>query len=93
MNCRGLIGGLIYLSQKMRPDIAYSVGMLTRQISYAKQSDWNAAQRVQVLEGTADFGLFYSSSENPELVCFADTDFAGSEDHKSTNGMAINFGD
>ena len=57
---RSLIGSLRYLSIT-RPDIVYSVGLLSKYMEKPKESHWLAAKRIlRYIKGTMDFGLLYS---------------------------------
>jgi hypothetical protein len=43
---RELIGGLLFLSTRTRPDIAVAVGIVARPVSDPRQMDWIAAKRI-----------------------------------------------
>lgn len=55
-----IIGSLMYLMSCTRPDIAYSISMLSRFTSNPGEDHWKAIIRVlRYLRGTRDFGLHY----------------------------------
>ncbi|UYV85026.1 hypothetical protein LAZ67_X004329 [Cordylochernes scorpioides] len=69
---RELIGGLSYLSQRTRPDIAYAVGILSRYCDNYTRKHWEAGKRVlRYLKSTKDFGISYRSTGKP-LIAFSD---------------------
>ena len=82
---RSMIGCLLYLIAS-RPDIAFSVGVCSKFQSNPKVSHLNAVNRIiKYVDGTCDYGLFYSKESNLFLVCFSDSDWVGnSDDRKST---------
>ena len=53
-----IIGSLIYLSNRTRPDIAFTIFRLSRYISNPSTIHWNALERVfRYLKGTIDSSL------------------------------------
>lgn len=90
---RSLIGGLNYLTHT-RPDIMYSVSVLSRYMHSPTMQHLGAAKRVlRYIAGTSEFGLWYSSTASYNLVGFSDSDWASSvDDRKSTSGYAFNLG-
>lgn len=88
---RELIGSLLYLAIGTRPDIAYSIGVLSRYVAFYDTEHWEAALHVlRYLRGTANHGLTYkkrsgtakelsvedANSPIKELYGFVDADFA-----------------
>lgn len=90
------LGSLMYCAMGTRPDIAYSISVLSKYSSNPRQAHWEAMKRVfRYLKGTSSHGLFYSKISDPQLMCYADADWAGDQDsRKSMNGMVslINTG-
>jgi hypothetical protein len=72
-----LIGGLLYLSDNIRYDIVYAVGVLSRAMATPSLADWVAAKGVlRYLKGTEEDGIvFGGASRGSEAYC--DVDFAG----------------
>jgi len=55
-----LIGSLIYISNRIRPDISYSASRLSRYISNPSTEYWNALERLfRYLRGTIGYYLIY----------------------------------
>ena len=83
---RSLIRSLRYLTHT-RPDLLYSVGILSRYTEKPSPEHLNAVKRViRHVKGTADYGLCYKKGEsNFELIGYCDSNFAGDVgDRKST---------
>jgi len=86
---RELIGGLLYLSQRTRPDIAFSV--TKAQFCCDNNEDhWNATKRVlRYLNETKHLKIVYRPSKQ-KLMAFSDADWATSTmDRKSNSGYLI----
>ncbi|GLU17723.1 hypothetical protein SLE2022_340790 [Rubroshorea leprosula] len=90
---RSMIGSLLYLSAT-RPDIMYSVSVLSRFMQSPSEIHLKGAKRVlRYVKGTIDFGVMYSRSDEIKLLGFTDSDWAGSEDDmKSTSGCCFSIG-
>jgi hypothetical protein len=85
-----LIGCLLYLTGCSRPDLAQSVGLLSRFMSAPTDMHFSAAKQVlRYLAGTSQLGLKFSGGEN-YLVGYCDADYAGDVDkRKSTSGFVF----
>ena len=60
---RSLIGSLRYLTHT-RPDLLYSVGILSKYMEKPSQEHLNAVKRViRYVKGTADYGLLYKNGK------------------------------
>ena len=91
---RSLIGSLRYLLHT-RPDMTYSVIILSRYMVNPTSDHWIAAKRVlRYLKGTIDFGLVYVKGvKNLNVIGYSDSDFTGDvEDRKSTSGQVFFLG-
>ena len=91
---QSLVGSLRYLTCT-RPDIAYSVGIVSRYMEDPKQSHWKAIKRIlRYIQGTKSLGLFYSSTSDYNLVGYSDSDWCGDvDDRKSTSGYLFFMGE
>ncbi|XP_022151647.1 uncharacterized protein LOC111019555 [Momordica charantia] len=90
---RSLVGCLMYLTST-KPDIMYTVSVLSRFLHCASKNHMVAGKRVlRYLKGTLSFGIKYNKVENFELQGYSDSDWAGSlDDMKSTSGYCFTFG-
>ena len=90
---RSLIGGLAYLAICTRPDIAFAVSTLSRQLHAPAKRHLILAKRVvRYIAGTADKKIFYprSTGASEPLMAYADADWAGCHDtRRSTTGILI----
>ena len=93
-----IVGSLLYLAVKTRPDISYAVGVLTRFMSCPRLPHLQAAKRVlRYISKDPGAGLFFAGrmfkeKRTPSLRCklFSDADFAGDPVmRKSTSGMVL----
>lgn len=89
-----LVGGLMYLTHR-RPNISHSVGIISRFMQTPTKQYMSAARRILMYAiGTMSYGLWYKSVENPSLIGYSDSDWAGRlEDRKSTSGQVFFYGD
>lgn len=88
---KSLVGGLRYLVHT-RPDIAFSVGIVSRYMEQPTTQHLNAVKRIlRYVKGTQNYGLIYSKKGgNNILTGYSDSDLAGGlDDRKSTGGMAF----
>ena len=90
---RSTIGSLLYLTTS-RSDIAFSVGVCARYQATLKESRLTAVKRIiRYINGTTDYGLWYSKDSNACLVGYSNADWAGSvDDRKSTSGGSFYLG-
>jgi len=88
-----LVGSLNYLTTT-RPDIAYSISILSQFMAKPCESHWKEAKKVlRYLKGTLYFGILYTNESDVELAGFFDSDWAGNpNDRRSTSGYAFNLG-
>lgn len=88
---KSVVGGLRYLVLT-RPDIAYSVGIISRFMERPTEIHMAAAKRIiRYVNGTLDYGLIYSKGDGNYLLSgYSDSDLAGNvDDRRSTGGMAF----
>lgn len=89
---REAIGSLMFMAIVSRPDIAYSVNLLSKYLNNFDVNHWNAVKRVLAyLSGSRDVGLMYrqTGDESP-VVGYSDADFASDVDtRRSTTGYVF----
>ena len=88
-----VIGSLLYLALRTRPDILASVLILARFQKSPTAYCHRAAKRIlRYLKGTLDLGIMYTCG-HLEMKSFVDADFAGDTiDRKSMSGYVIKIG-
>ncbi|KAI5674225.1 hypothetical protein M9H77_14589 [Catharanthus roseus] len=75
------IGSVMYSMISTRPDIAFSISLLSRFMSNPGRDHWAALKwLLRYLNGTLDWGLHYHNWSDFELIRFVDSDFAGDKD-------------
>ncbi|XP_065628616.1 secreted RxLR effector protein 161-like [Quercus suber] len=84
---RSMIGSLLYLTAS-RSDIAFSVGICARFQVAPKESHLTAVKRIICyINGTSEYGIWYSRDSNECLAKYSDADWAGCiDDRKSISG-------
>ena len=71
---KSLVGGLIYLTHT-RPDISYSIGVISRFMQHPSRDHFGAAKRVmRYIAGTIEYGIWYSKVSDFKLCGFTDSD-------------------
>ena len=85
------IGSLMWPAVHTRPDISYSVGVLSRYCANPGPIHCNLVIQIfRYLAGTLDFGITFRSDSTDELVGYTDSDWAGLKDgRRSTGGYAF----
>jgi hypothetical protein len=85
-----LVGSLLYLTTNKQPDLAFTMGVLSRFVSAPRESHWGAAKRVlRYLPGTVNLGIRYDAQKQGGPYVYSDADYAGDVDErKSISGMA-----
>jgi hypothetical protein len=82
-----IIGSLMYLTST-RPDLVYSVSLISRYMARPTDLHLQAAKRIlRYLKGTFDYGIMYKKRSSNDLIAYTDSDYAGDlNDRKSTSG-------
>jgi hypothetical protein len=94
---RKIIGSLRYLCNT-RPDLAYSVGIVSRFMEKPKSSHLMAVKRILgYVRGTIDYGIMFTGAERGKeckLMGYTDSNWCGDvEDRKSTAGYMFYYGE
>ncbi|XP_062528652.1 copia protein isoform X2 [Bombyx mori] len=87
---REMVGSLLYLSNKTRPDISFHVGYCSRHQNSPNLNDLNNVKNIlRFIKSSKEKGIHYSKGDNI-LRGFCDSDFAGDPDtRRSTSGFVI----
>lgn len=87
------IGSLMYLATCTRPDLAQSVGYLSRFQSEPHELHWNGIKRVlRYLKSTLSLGITYGIAANSPIIGYCDSDWAGcTNTRRSTSGYIFTF--
>lgn len=80
-----------YCSSVSRPDITYSVSVLSRYNQKPLDKHWNAAKRIlRYLKGTIEVGIVFHKEGDVKIDCFSDADWAGNTvNRRSTSAVLI----
>ena len=72
----------------------YATILLSRFMQSPSQIHFGAGKRIfRYLQGTKEFGIWYTTETNSELLGYTDSDWAGSaDDMNSTSGYAFSLG-
>ena len=82
---QSLVGSLLYLSNRTRPDISLAISRVARQTSSPTEQNLTEVKRIlRYLDETTDYGILYTK-ESQSCVGYSDADWAGDvTDRKST---------
>ena len=88
---QSMVGSLIYIMTCTRPDICFSVTMLSQYLKNPTQAHLNCAKHVlRYLKATKDMCLEYSkSNSNLRIMGYSDSDWANGQDRKSISGFCF----
>jgi hypothetical protein len=90
---RAVVGSLIYMTNT-RPDICHVVSIVSRYMDSPELAHFQAAKQIlRYLKGTINYGLLFSSEEDPHLHTFADANWGRDLDtRRSTSGILHKIG-
>lgn len=81
------VGSLMYCALRTRPDIAYTLSLLSKYTSAPRNDHWEGVKRVlRYLSATKNYGLLYKRCNDCSIVCYTDADWAA--DHKTRRSIS-----
>ena len=89
---RKVIGSLIYLMTCTRPDISYSVSILSRYMQEPRELHWRFLKRLmKYVNTTRDLSLTFQKGKETKikLIGFTDSDYATSLDDRKSNSAYV----
>jgi len=89
---RQLVGKLLYLAVLTRPDISFSVSLVSKFLESHSESHWKYCKRIlRYIKGTNNFGIYYRKTEKQNiLIGYSDSSWGSDEeDRRSTIGFAF----
>ncbi|GJT47683.1 ribonuclease H-like domain, reverse transcriptase, RNA-dependent DNA polymerase [Tanacetum coccineum] len=91
---RSLIGCLRYLLHT-RPDLSYSVGLLSRFMQEPREQHMKAIRQVlRYVKGTKDYGITYKHNEGNKIHGFSDSSYGvNTQEGKGTTGIIFYYGE
>ncbi|PWA75384.1 ribonuclease H-like domain, Reverse transcriptase, RNA-dependent DNA polymerase [Artemisia annua] len=91
---RSLIGSLRYLLHT-RPDLSYSVGLLSRFMQEPKDHHLKAVKQViRYIKGTKEHGIIYKKEGGCKITGYSDSSYGINTDQgKGTTGVVFYFGE
>ena len=100
---RSLVGSLLYLAKQTRPDIMFTVNILSRHMNAPTNPYWMCGKRLlRYLQGSTSLKLTHTKEASYNLVAESDADWSGDVNaRKSTmsyyfklngRGAALNWG-
>ena len=93
---RSIVGSLLYLAVKTRPDIAVAASMLAQHVENPSMLQHNGAKRVlRYLKGTENAALRICPHNSNQLSAHVDSSWGGEPGfgRKSRSGVIIKYGD
>ncbi|GKA66765.1 ribonuclease H-like domain, reverse transcriptase, RNA-dependent DNA polymerase [Tanacetum coccineum] len=90
---RSLIGCLRYLLHT-RPDLSYSVGLLSRFMQEPREQHMKAIKQVlRYVKGTKDYGITYMHNEGNKIHGYSDSSYGvNTQEGKGTTGIIFYYG-
>ncbi|GJT30402.1 ribonuclease H-like domain, reverse transcriptase, RNA-dependent DNA polymerase [Tanacetum coccineum] len=91
---RSLIGCLRYLLHT-RPDLSYSVGLLSRFMQEPREQHMKAIRQVlRYVKGTKDYGITYKHNGGDKIHGFSDSSYGvNTQEGKGTTGIIFYYGE
>ena len=91
---RSLVGSLLYIAKQTRPDIIWTVNVLSRFMEQPSNSHWLAGKRVlRYLQATKSLKMFYPHDNEFNIIGESDAYWSGDhDDRRSTTGYFFKLG-
>ncbi|GKB80073.1 ribonuclease H-like domain, reverse transcriptase, RNA-dependent DNA polymerase [Tanacetum coccineum] len=91
---RSLIGCLRYLLHT-RPDLSYSIGLLSRFMQEPREQHMKAIRQVlRYVKGTKDYGITYTHNEDNKIHGYSDSSYGvNTQEGKGTTGIIFYYGE
>ena len=90
---RSIVGSLIHLVSCTRPDLSYCTMFLSQFMQNPNSTHLKIAMNVlRYLKGTVNYALKYIVSDDEELRCYTDSDWANLKDRRSVSGQCCKIG-
>nr|GEW78634.1 ribonuclease H-like domain, reverse transcriptase, RNA-dependent DNA polymerase [Tanacetum cinerariifolium] len=91
---RSLIGCLTYLLHT-RPDLSYSVGLLSRFMQEPNEQHMKAIRQIlRYVKGTKDYGITYKHNGGNKIQGFSDSSYGvNTQEGKGTTGIIFYYGE
>ena len=88
---KSLVGSLLYLAKKTRPDIVFTVNILSRHMNALQNQHWMCGKTLlRYLQGSKGLKLTYTKEGSYDLLGESDADWSGDvNDRKSTTGYSF----
>ena len=85
---RSLVGSLLYLAKQTRPDIMFTINILSRHMNAPTNQHWMCGKRLlRYLQGSKGLKRTYTKEASYDLVGESNADWSGDvNDRKSTTG-------
>jgi hypothetical protein len=84
-----MIGKLVFLTHT-RYDISYAINLVSRYMAHPQEAHLKAVKCIlRYIEGTLDFGLFYSQSPDITFCGYSDADWGGDLDQRRSTGAFV----
>ncbi|XP_048437163.1 secreted RxLR effector protein 161-like [Pyrus x bretschneideri] len=84
-----MVGSLMYLTAT-RPDLMYTVSLISRYMEYPAETHVMAAKRIlRYIKGTVEFGVFYKKGGDEGLIGYTDSDYAGDQDDRKSTSCYV----
>jgi hypothetical protein len=91
---RSAVGSLMYAMVCTRPDLSFSVSLVSRYLENPGKAHWIAVKRIlRYIQGTQNMVLKLGGNKDSVLNAYSDSDYAGDlDERRSTTGYVVRYG-